>query len=266
MSGQSLDFIDAGRNVDWGRTSEDYDRFRPGPPDSFYRRLNAHDVGLAGQRVADLGTGTGLLARRFAADGATVTGFDIAEGQIRMARAAAVREGLDIRFEVAPAHAIPAADASFDVVTANQCWVYFKQPETIAEVIRVLTPQGLLVISHFSFMPRLDPIVAASERLVLEFNPDWNGADWHGHVPPDPKWARAHFELVGFFVYDEAIPFTRESWRGRMRALRGIGAALSDEAVARFDAEHDAMLSGMAGEAFDIVHRIDAHIYRPRIE
>ena len=40
-----------------------------------------------------------------------------------------------------------------------------------------------------------------------------------------------HLELVGLFVYEEAIPFTRESWRGRMRALRGIAASLTADQV-----------------------------------
>ena len=266
MTDLKLDHVDAGREFDWGRTSEDYDRHRPGPPDSFYRRLNAMDIGVPGQRILDIGTGTGLLARRFAKDGAEVSGTDIAEGQVQMARAAAEREGLDINFHVAPSHELPFADDTFDVITANQCWIYFDAVATMAEARRLLRGDGVLVISHFSFLPRKDPIVAASEALVLEHNPDWNGADWHGRVPVEPKWARPLADLVGFFVYEEQIPFTRESWRGRMRALRGIGAALSQPEIDAFDEAHDALLKEIAGETFDILHGIDAHIYRPKAD
>ena len=45
---------------------------------------------------------------------------------------------------------------------------------------------------------------------------------------------RNAFELRAMFYYDEAIPFSRETWRGRMRALRGIGASLSQEQVENF--------------------------------
>ena len=34
-----LSNIDQGRAIDWGRTSEDYGAYRPGPPDSFYQKL-----------------------------------------------------------------------------------------------------------------------------------------------------------------------------------------------------------------------------------
>lgn len=69
--------IDAGRPVDWGRIADEYDRYRPGPPDSFYESLRASGVGLSGQRFLDLGTGTGAMARRFAASGCRVVGVDI---------------------------------------------------------------------------------------------------------------------------------------------------------------------------------------------
>lgn len=264
MSDQSFEHVDAGRSIDWGRTSADYDRYRPGPPDSFYERLQALGLGLPGQRILDLGTGTGLLARRFAADGATVSGLDRSPGQLEMARAAANREGVSIDFKQGSAESLPFDPSSFDVVTANQCWMYFDLKRTIPEVLRVLAPDGRLLVSHFSFLPRLDPLVAASEALVLEHNPDWSGADWDGVLPAEPSWSLKSFELVGLFVYDEAIPFTRESWRGRMRALRGIAASLSEAEVAAFDQAHEAMLSERVPNDFDVLHRIHAHIFRAR--
>jgi hypothetical protein len=58
-------------------------------------------------------------------------------------------------------------------------------------------------------------------------------------VPPDaPDWAKTLFDVVSETAYDIDIPFTRESWRGRMKACRGVGASsLSDEEIARFDSE-----------------------------
>ncbi len=264
MSDQSFEHVDAGRRFDWGRTSVDYDRFRPGPPESFYERLRAFAVGRSGQRILDLGTGTGLLARRFAEAGAVVSGLDISADQLSVAQAAASRDGLDIEFRQGGAESLPFRSSSFDVVTANQCWMYFDLKQTIPEVLRVLRPEGLLLVSHFSFLPRQDPLVAASEALVLEHNPDWSGADWDGVLPAEPSWSREAFDLVGLFVYDEAIPFTRESWRGRMRALRGIAATLTEDEVAAFDRAHEAMLKKRAPNEFGVLHRIHAHLFKPR--
>jgi hypothetical protein len=62
--------------------------------------------------------------------------------------------------------------------------------------------------------------------------------------------------LVTYHAYEKSIPFTRESWRGRIRACRGIGAALSADEVARFDQEHDALLKQIAPDTFTIPHQV----------
>lgn len=252
-----------GKNViDWGKASGDYSTFRPGPPPSFYTRLAVLGVGLPGQAILDLGTGTGVLARQFARQGATVTGVDVSEEQILAARRLASDEKLDAEFLVSRVESLPSENAQFDVATANQAWLYFDKEKTIDELRRVLRQGGWLVTSHFSWLPRMDPIARQTEELVLKFNPDWSAADWLGIVPPFPKWAEHVFDVRAMFFYDEPIEFTREAWRGRIRACRGIGASLASEKVAEFDAAHDALLKQIAPDTFTILHRIDAHIFQ----
>lgn len=252
---------DAGRSVDWGKTSDDYSVFRPGPPQSFYARLAALDVGLKGQAILDLGTGTGVFARQFARQGAGVSGIDVSLKQIDTARQLAQEEGLEIDFSVARAESLPWDRATFDVAMANQCWLYFDQEKVMCELRRVLKPGGLLVTSHFSWLPRMDSIARASESLVLEFNPDWSAADWAGVIPSFPEWAKPHFDVRAMFYYDEPIPFTRETWRGRIRACRGVGATLNPEEIGRFDEAHEALLWRIAPDEFTILHRLDAHFF-----
>lgn len=253
---------DQGRRIDWSATSSDYGQHRPGPPASFYARLRALGVGLPGQRILDLGTGTGLLAREFAKNGVTASGTDIAQRQIEEAARLANEAGLRGDFHVASSETQPFPDATFDCITAMQCWLYFDQEKTVVEVKRLLKPGGVLVISHFSWLPRLDAIARASEQLVLKFNPQWGGKDWHGVVPPICYGLDKHFALASMFWYDEAIAFTRASWRGRMRACRGTGATLSCDPLEQFDREHDALLKSIAADEFTILHRIDAHIFK----
>ncbi|MGA9885411.1 MAG: hypothetical protein WBQ34_16975 [Candidatus Acidiferrales bacterium] len=81
-----------------------------------------------------------------------------------------------------------------------------------------------------------------------------------GNVSPCPEWIGQDFSVAAFFVYEEAIPFTRESWRGRIRACRAIGAELSFEETEKFDKEHAQLLERIAPEEFTVLHRIDAHI------
>ena len=53
----------------------------------------------------------------------------------------------------------------------------------------------------------------------------------------------AGFEDVETFSYDADVPYSHEAWRGRIRASAGIAASLPPEEVARFDAEHAALLA-----------------------
>lgn len=256
------DNVDGGQHFDWGLSAADYGSFRPGPPDSFYDKLRAFDIGCPGQRILDLGTGTGVLARTFARAGCACAGVDLSEGQLAEALRLAEAEALEIDFRVAPAEQTPFEDGAFDLVTANQCWLYFEMDRVIPEVRRLLAPGGQLVVSHFSFMPRLDEIARASEELVLQYNPQWSGADWDGRIPARPGWSRDDFDLRLMFYYDEGIEFSHESWRGRLRALRGIGPTLSAERVALFDRDLQRLLDDVAPAHFEVLHRIDAHVFQ----
>lgn len=252
--------IDSGNTIDWGLTSEDYGRWRPNYPESFYRRLQALGIGVEGQSILDVGTGVGFLARSFAKAGARVTATDISEGQIQVAQKYAEAEGLNIRFFTAPAEQSGLPDQSFDVISASQCWPYFDSKRMIEEARRLLKAGGFLVTAHFCWLPRLDAMARATEELILSFNPAWSAGDWAGIIPAIPSWATEKLELRGMFQYDEAISFTHESWRGRIRACRGVGAAMSRERVAEFDAAHAALLKERVPDPFTVLHRIDSHI------
>ena len=54
--------------------------------------------------------------------------------------------------------------------------------------------------------------------------------------------------------YDLTVPFTKESWHGRMRACRGVGASLSEEELTRWDIEHRELLDRIAPEEFEVLH------------
>ena len=54
--------------------------------------------------------------------------------------------------------------------------------------------------------------------------------------------------------YDLMVPFTKESWHGRMRACRGVGASLSEEELVKWDREHRELLDRIASEQFDVLH------------
>jgi len=103
-----------------------------------------------GERVLDLGTGTGAVAERAAevvGPGGHVVGLDISLQMLASARARVVARGwTHVTLQEGRAEAIPADDSSFDVVLASLSLMYVIDREAAArEIARVLRPNGRLV-------------------------------------------------------------------------------------------------------------------------
>ncbi len=106
-----------------------------------------------GQRVLDLGCGTGELTLRAAARGARVTGIDINAGMLALARERALRTGLAARVEFREqgvAELGGEAAESYDVVVSGLCLSELSRIElshALGEVWRVLKPGGLFCVA-----------------------------------------------------------------------------------------------------------------------
>ena len=119
--------IDHGQAFDWGRTSKEYAEYRDIYPKKFYERLAELSLGIKGQKVLDIGTGTGVIPRNMYGYGADWTGVDISENQILYAKQLSQEAGMNIRYLVSAAEDIGFPDESFDIITACQCFMYFNK-------------------------------------------------------------------------------------------------------------------------------------------
>jgi SAM-dependent methyltransferase len=225
---------DHGNPYAWEKASEDYARYRDIYPPSMYRAFIEMGIGAAGQRILDLGTGTGVIPRAMISSGASWEGTDPDPGQIEAARAMSAERGLSIPFSVGSAEAIDAPDGTYDAVTAVQCFFYFDRDRALPEIARVLKPGGLFAIATMMWLPYEDLLVDATEKLVLSYNPQWTGAGYRPR-PLGGEWGSPRFAETSRRSWDESIPFTHEGWRGRLRACRGVGATLPPAQVEAFD-------------------------------
>jgi ubiquinone/menaquinone biosynthesis C-methylase UbiE len=257
-----LEHIDNGNNFDWGKTAENYAQYRDIYPTEFYEKLLQMGIGTKGQAVLDLGTGTGVLPRAMHKYGAKFVGVDISPQQIEYAKK--LSQGMNIEYIASAVEAIELPDGIFDAVTALQCFWYFDKTAVLPVINRLLKTHGIFAEMAMFYLPYESEIAMQSDRLVLKYNLSWTGACWQRNALDLTEKQKVEFAKLGFNLAEIAsfevdLPFTQQSWHGRMKTVRGIGASnLSAQSIADWEEEHIAFLNTKP-EMFMIPHLIKIH-------
>ena len=121
---------------------------------SALKRLVEQAQLAAGQRVLDLGcgTGAGTLTAKRAQPGIEIVGFDPDAKALARARRKAEREGLAIDFQEGFGDALPFPERSFDRVLSSFMFHHLEseqKPAVLRELLRVLRPGGRLHLLDF---------------------------------------------------------------------------------------------------------------------
>jgi len=166
-----------------------------------------------GMRILDVGCGTGHTTMALAAGGAEVTGLDLTEEMLAVAREAAAGRDLTVRFELGWAEELPFPDASFDAVTSRVCAHHYRDAAaSVREARRVLRPGGvhLLVDTVAPESPLVDTFLNALEVVRDPSHVrDYRISEWRAMFAD----AGLQMEVVGHFGY--ALDF--EDWTARMK-------------------------------------------------
>lgn len=142
--------------------------------------------GLGGKRVLDLGCGTGVDLVRFARGGARVTGVDIADSAIALARRNLAHRGLRAELVVADGERLPFAEGRFDYVFAHGVAQYTTDgPRLVREVHRVLAPGGEAVFQGYN---RVSWLNALSKLMKVDLE--------HEGAPVLRKYSPAEFKTL----------------------------------------------------------------------
>jgi 2-polyprenyl-3-methyl-5-hydroxy-6-metoxy-1,4-benzoquinol methylase len=104
-------------------------------------RSHAH----LGSEILDVCCGDGLHSLVAAKAGSNVTASDIAENNLMLVKARALRAGVKITTVVANAERVPLPDSSFDVVTCAGSLSYLDHSKVLAEIHRVLKDEGVFI-------------------------------------------------------------------------------------------------------------------------
>lgn len=155
---------------------------------------------FSGLRLLDLGCGAGLVAEPLARMGFAVTGLDLAEDNIRVARQHAEAGGLAIDYRAVPVENFEA-DAPYDAITMLEVVEHVPDVEAFVKAAaRHLRPGGILVASTLNRTLKSWGLAIVGAEYVLRWLPRGTH-DWKRFVTPD--------ELDTHFIAAGLTPTTR---------------------------------------------------------
>ncbi len=150
-------------------------------------------VQMAGTEIVDIGCGGGILAESMAKAGATVTGIDMAEGPLAVARLHQHESGAEVDYRQATAEELASEAAeSFDIVTCLEMLEHVPDPsEVIRSCAALVKPGGHVFFSTINRNPKSFAFAIVGAEYVLKLLPAGTH-DYAKFIRPSEleSWAR----------------------------------------------------------------------------
>jgi ubiquinone/menaquinone biosynthesis C-methylase UbiE len=225
-----------------------YDANRPRPPEVLLDALARYAGGGPLELVVDLGSGTGLSARAWAARAAEVVGIE--PNQSMLSVAAAHTSEANVRYMAAFADETGLPDGSADLVTCSQSFHWMDREPVLAEAARILRRGGIFAAYDYDMPPLVHPEVDAAFRKHLdlrgrlrdehEVEAGWTRTPKAGHL--DAIQASGHFRFTREAVFHDTEDVDAERIIGLARSL-----GLVSELVALGVSEEELGLTALEG-------------------
>lgn len=153
----------------------------------------AERIELAGLRVVDIGCGGGLLAEGLARAGARVTGIDMGEAPLSVARLHLLESGLEVDYRQSTAEELAKSEpASFDVLACLEMLEHVPDPASvIAACADLVRPGGKVFFSTINRNPKSYLFAIIGAEYLLHLLPKGTH-DYRKFIRPSEleRWAR----------------------------------------------------------------------------
>ena len=142
-------------------------------------------VPLAGKRVLDVGCGGGILTEAMAGLGAQVTGIDLSEKALKVAKLHLYESGRSVDYQMVAAEDFAAQHAGeFDVVTCMEMLEHVPDPASVvAACSRLVKPGGWVFFSTLNRNPKSYLFAIIGAEYILNLLPRGTH-DWSKFIKP----------------------------------------------------------------------------------
>lgn len=150
-------------------------------------------VGLAGKRILDVGCGGGLLSEGMAARGAEVTGIDLSEKPLGVAKLHLLESGRQVDYRLIAVEQLAAEmPGSFDAVTCLEMLEHVPNPSSvITACARLVKPGGQVFMSTLNRNPKSYLFAVVGAEYLLQMLPKGTH-DYAKFIKPSElaRWAK----------------------------------------------------------------------------
>ena len=135
--------------------------------------IDQHCGGLKGKKVIDVGCGGGILAESMAMRGANVTGIDMGETPLSVARLHSLETGIELDYQQITAEQMAENRAGeFDVVTCMEMLEHVPAPESVIQACsKLVKPGGHVFFSTINRNPKAFMLAIVGAEYVLNMLP-----------------------------------------------------------------------------------------------
>ncbi len=124
---------------------------------------------LAGKKVLDVGCGGGILSEAMAQRGADVTGIDMGEAPLNIAKLHALESGVSVKYQQIPVEQLAEEmPASFDIVTCLEMLEHVPDPASIIQACyKLVKPGGMVFFSTINRNPKAYAMAIIGAEYIM---------------------------------------------------------------------------------------------------
>lgn len=242
---------------DFSAQADVYQRSRPGYPGQLLAALLAEAAIGPGDKVVDLGAGTGIFTRLLVERGLSVTAIEPNEAMMQQADRSATR-WIKGTFE-----AIPLPDQSQRWGVAAQAFHWADPQLALPEIRRILKPDSLFTVIWNNRAPESSEIVAWTESLIQKHIPEFDEAyrrkNWSGVLE-----STGNFTFLSHHVTAHTVIMSRERYVALWRSHNRLNNIAGEQRFALFLNELENYLHHHQIDQISVPYRCEAWSARRR--